>query len=118
LVEREPNESQCHSCPSLRTDECGGLRIRGSRVTFDLVIEQYENGMTPEGIVRAYDTLHVADVDAAITYYLGHRDELRTYLKRREEQAEALRWKIEDEHPRISRQELLARHSVRSRGTL
>jgi uncharacterized protein (DUF433 family) len=42
-----------------------------------LVVEQYENGMTPEDMVRAYGTLELADVYAAIAYYLRHRDEVR-----------------------------------------
>ena len=40
--------------------------------------------MTPEDMVRAYDTLLLADVHAVIAYYLRHRDAVRAYLKRRE----------------------------------
>ena len=49
-----------------------------------------ENGVTPEDMVRAYDTLVLADVHAVIAYYLRHRDEVRAYLKQRAEEAEAL----------------------------
>ena len=93
----------------LRSDEGGVVRVGRGRVSLDLVVEQYENGMTPEEMVRAYDTLVLADAYAAIAYYLGHRDEVRAYLKRRAQEAEALRAKIEAERPRISREELLAR---------
>jgi uncharacterized protein (DUF433 family) len=99
--------------PPLRTDEGGALRVGNSRVTLDLVVEQYENGMTPEDMVRAYDTLLLADVHAVIAYYLRHRDEVRAYLKRRSEEAAALRARIETEHPRVSRDELLARRSAK-----
>ena len=78
-------------------DEGGAVRVGKSRISLDLVVEQYENGMTPEDMVRAYDTLVLADVHAVIAYYLRHRDEVRAYLKRREEEAEALRAKIEAE---------------------
>jgi uncharacterized protein (DUF433 family) len=98
-------------CP-LRIDEGGGVRVGGSRVTLDLIVEQYENGMTPEDMVRAYDTLVLADVHAAIAYYLRHRDEVRAYLKQREEEAAALRTKIETERPRVSPEELLARRNA------
>jgi uncharacterized protein (DUF433 family) len=101
--------------PPLRVDEGGAVRVGKSRVSLDLVVEQYENGMTPEGIVRAYDTLRLGDVHAVIAYYLGHREEVRTYLDRRAEEAAALRDKIEAERPRITREELLARR--RARGT-
>src|ERR1700686_4754428 len=95
--------------PPLRVDEGGAVRVGKSRVSLDLVVEQYENGMTPEDLVRAYDTLDLADVHAVIAYYLRHREEVRLYLKRREEEAKALRAKIEAERPRVSRDELLAR---------
>ena len=94
--------------PSLRVDEGDVVRVGGSRISLDLVVEQYENGMSPENIVRAYDTLKLADVHAAIAYYLRHRDEVRAYLMQREEAAAALQEKIETDHPRRSRQELLA----------
>ena len=101
--------------PPLRVDEGGAVRVGKSRISLDLVIEQYENGMMPEDMVRAYDTLGLADVHAVIAFYLRHRDEVRAYLKRRAEEAEALRAKIEADHPRVPREELLAR--CRARGT-
>src|SRR5437867_165853 len=95
----------------LRVDEGGVIRVGKSRVSLDLVVDQYENGMTAEGLVRAYDTLVLADVHAVIAYYLHHREEVRAYLSRRREEAETLRTQIEAEHPRISREELLARRA-------
>jgi hypothetical protein len=68
--------------------------------------------MTPEDMVRAYDTLVLADVHAVIAYYLRHKDEEHAYLKRREKEAEALRTKIEAERRRVTRDELLARRGA------
>jgi uncharacterized protein (DUF433 family) len=101
--------------PPLRVDEGGAVRVGNSRISLDLLVEQYENGMTPEDMVRAYDTLVLADVHAVIAYYLRHRDEVRAYRKRREEEAEALRTKIEAERPRVSREELVARRRARDK---
>lgn len=95
--------------PLIRIDEGGAVRIGKSRITLALVVEEYENGMTPEDIVRAYDSLELADVYAAIAYYLRHREAVREYMKRRDEKAEALRAKIEAHQPRISLEELAAR---------
>ena len=66
-------------------------------------------------MVRVYDTLGLADVHAVIAFYLRHRDEVRAYLKRRAEEAEALRAKIEAERRAVAWEELLARY--RARGT-
>jgi uncharacterized protein (DUF433 family) len=98
--------------PRLRVGEGGAVRVGNSRISLDVVVQQYENGMTPEDLVRAYDTLALADVHAVIAYYLRHPDEVRAYLTRRAEEADALRAKIEAECPRISREELLARRSA------
>src|SRR6516165_1489892 len=65
--------------PPLRVEEGGAVRVGTSRVSLDLVVEQYENGMTPEDLVRAYDTLDLADVHAVIAYYLRHREAVRAY---------------------------------------
>jgi uncharacterized protein (DUF433 family) len=108
------NEVPLHAePPPLRADEAGAVRVGKSRVSLDVVVEQYENGMAPEDLVRAYDTLDLADVHAVIAHYLRHREEVRLYLKRREEEAQALRAKIEGERPRVSREELLARRTAR-----
>lgn len=100
---------------ALRVDESGAIRVGNSRVTLDLVVNQYENGMTPEDMVRAYDALALADVHAAIAYYLRHRDDVRAFLTQRAEQAGALQTKIEAERPAIARDELIARRNVREK---
>jgi uncharacterized protein (DUF433 family) len=48
--------------PPLRVDDGGAVRVGNSRTSLDLIVEQYEYGMTPEEMVRAYDTLGLADV--------------------------------------------------------
>jgi len=98
--------------PPLRVDEGGCVRVGSTRISLDLMVEQYENGMTPEELVRAYDTLLLPDVYAAIAFYLRYPNEVRAYLKRREEEAGALRAKIEAEHPRVSPEELVERRSA------
>src|SRR5260370_41672162 len=86
--------------PPLRVDEAGAIRVGKSRISLDLIVEQYENGMTPEDLARAYDTLVLADVHGVVGYYLRHRAQVRAYLKRPTEEAGALRTQIEAQHPR------------------
>lgn len=99
-------------CPPLRIDAGGAFRVGNSRISLDLVIEQYENGMAPEDMVRAYETLELADIHAVIAYYLRHSDEVCAYLRRRDEEVQTLRTKIEADRPLVSRDELLARRSA------
>lgn len=88
--------------PPLRVDAGGGVRVGVTRVSLDVVVEQYENGMTPEDVVRAYDTLALAEVYAVIAYYLRHRAAVRAYLDRRAAEAAALRATIEADRPRVN----------------
>ena len=98
--------------PPLREEQGGVIRVGNTRISLDLIVEQYENGMTPEDMVRAYDTLVLADVYAVIAYYLRNRNEVRAYLKRREDEAATLRSQIEAERPRASLEDLLARRTA------
>src|SRR5687768_9525082 len=91
----------------------GAWRVGNSRITLDLVVEEYQNGMTPEDMVRAYDTLSLADVHAVIAFYLRHQPEVQAYLDRRSQEADALRGKIEAMRPMPTRDELLARRRMK-----
>ena len=79
----------------LATDPSGVIRIAGTRVTLDTVVEVYESGSRPEEIAQHYPSLDVADVYAVITYYLRHRDEVNEYLARRRSEAEEIRREAE-----------------------
>ncbi len=87
------------------------LRIGNSRLTLDLLVEQYENGLSPEDLVRAYDSLDLADAHAAIAYYLRNRDKVRAYLHGRKREADTFKQAIEAKHIPLTRDELLARRS-------
>lgn len=101
--------------PPLRLDEGGVVRVGNTRITLDLVVGQYENGMSPEDLIRAYDTLNLSDVYGVVAFYLRHRTEVQAYLTRRAKEAEAIRATIEAQHPRISRADLLARRHAREK---
>lgn len=103
------------AAPPIRIDEGGAVRVGKGRITLALVVEEYESGMTPEDMVRAYDSLDLADAYAAIAYYLSHRGAVGEYMRRRDERARALRAEIEARQPRISREELLARRDAREK---
>jgi uncharacterized protein (DUF433 family) len=95
-------------------DEQGGLRVTDTRVLLERIVHTFEDGATPEGIVQSYDTLHLADVYAVLTWYLRHKAEVEAYLGKRAEEAEAIRRTIEAKQP--DRAELRARLLARRPG--
>jgi len=102
----------------LRRDDFGAIRIGDSRVLLELVIEAYLDGATPETIVQWFGNLRLADVYAVISYYLNHFEEVKDYLRQREELASEVRRKIEAYQPQRPhfREELLARRARRENG--
>lgn len=83
----------------LRTDQYGTVRVGGTRVTLDSVIGAYKRGDSPEEIAEGFPALALADVYAAIAYYLSHQGEADAYLsKGRDEGDEALQ-RLEELRP-------------------
>jgi len=60
-------------------------------VTLDTVIAVFKQGSTAEEIVYRYPSLRLADVYAAIAFYLNHQQEVETYLQLRQQQAQEIR---------------------------
>ena len=83
--------------PPLRQDFSGALRIGSSRVLLELVIRAFENGATPETIAQQYPTITLSEIYSVIAYYLRHRNEIKVYLTEREQQAEEVRTRIENQ---------------------
>lgn len=85
-----------HSDPvPLRVDETGTIRVGQTRVTLDVLLDDFNAGMSVEEIVRQLDTLTLTDVHGALAYYFRHRAEVDEYLRQREEEAEKLRQEID-----------------------
>ncbi|MBI3408134.1 MAG: DUF433 domain-containing protein [Planctomycetes bacterium] len=79
----------------LRTDEYGVIRVGNSQVLLDVVIREFKNGASPDGIVAGYPSLKLEDVYGVIAYYLRHQSEIDEYLSTRREEAAKLRQEIE-----------------------
>ena len=90
----------------------GVLRIGKTRVSLDSVIIAFNSGATPEQIIQDFDTLTLAEIYAAISYYLNNREEVDFYLAKREKRNKELR-KINDE--RFNHQGLCSRLLARRR---
>ena len=69
-------------------DPPGVFRVGKSRVLLELVLHAFQHGESPEGIVRSYRALQLADVYAVIGRYLADPAPFDDYLRRCELQAE------------------------------
>ena len=102
--------------PLTRWDD-GSIRVGNTRVLLDLVVDAFNQGRTPEEIVVNYPTLKLSEVYGAITYYLGHRDQVDAYIAEREVEAEQLWAKIEAAPEQIRLREKLLARRVEKTGT-
>jgi uncharacterized protein (DUF433 family) len=80
-------------------DARGVVRVGGTRVTLDTVVAAFRDGASAEEIVAQYPALSLADTYATIAYYLRHRADVDSYLRRREREAEAVREQVEQHCP-------------------
>lgn len=57
------------------------IRIKGTRVGIETVLEDYFEGTSPEEIALRYRSLNLEQVYATITYYLHNRTKIDAYLE-------------------------------------
>lgn len=98
------------------------IRIGGTRVGIETVIDAYQQGAMPEEIVLRYPTLSLEQVYATITYYLANQQEIKRYIALvRHRQEEAWRQQQTNPSPFVrSLQERVAaqRHLLEQKGEL
>src|SRR5260370_9354155 len=59
--------------------------VSGTRVSLDSIVYAFLSGQSAEAIAQAFPVLNLEQVYGAITYYLGHRDDVERYVKSRRE---------------------------------
>ncbi len=63
----------------------GGFYIAGTRISLDSIIHAFQDGESPEGILRSFPLAGpLVRIYGAITFYLEHKDEVETYLNHQE----------------------------------
>ena len=85
-----------HTLP-LRLTEDGSVLIADSRVSLDSVVHHYNLGATAEQIAQKFPALELADVYAAITYYLNHKEAVEEYLRGQEARGDEVQKGIESD---------------------
>jgi uncharacterized protein (DUF433 family) len=106
----EMNAAQTTERVPIHTDAHGVVRVAGTRVTLETIVDAFELGATAEEIAQQYPTVPLVDVYSVITYYLRHKPEVEAYMSKREALAERVRQEVERRFPSNGiRERLLAR---------
>jgi uncharacterized protein (DUF433 family) len=58
----------------------GEIRLTGHRIGLLHVVDRYNGGLTPEGVLCEYPTLSLVLIYKTIVFYLEHRAELDAYV--------------------------------------
>ena len=74
------------------------IRIKGTRVGIETVIDDYLNGASPEEIAARYRSVTLEQVYATITYYFSNKNEIDRYLKEWRDYAEEA-WQQQQQNP-------------------
>jgi uncharacterized protein (DUF433 family) len=94
----------------IHTDAHGVVRVAGTRVTLETIVDAFAAGATAEEIAQQYPTVPLVDVYSVITYFLRNQPEVEAYLTEREALAERVQQEVEARFPsRGIRERLLAR---------
>lgn len=98
--------------PPLSEDRHGVIRIGGTRVTLESIISLFEQGATAEEIALRFDALDLHEVYATLSYYLGHRRDVQTYLERQHRGSASARHEADRRSPAIQVRERLAWYRI------
>ena len=79
----------------LETDTNGVIRVSNTRLTLDTIVTAFKEGATAEEIAQQYPTVPLADVYYVIGYYLRRREEVESYLGKRQREADDLQKQME-----------------------
>lgn len=94
----------------IHTDAHCVVRVAGTRVTLETIVDAFAAGATAEEIAQQYPTVPLVDVYSVITYFLRNQPEVEAYLKERDALAEGVREEVEARFPSAGiRERLLAR---------
>jgi uncharacterized protein (DUF433 family) len=75
---------------SERSGTIDSIRIKGTRIGIEVILDRYLEGESPERIYQSYrHVLTLEQVYATITYYLHKKEEVAAYLERVQAFAEA-----------------------------
>ncbi len=69
----------------------GGYYVAGTRISLDSIVQCFNEGLSPEAILGEFETLTLAQVFGAITFYLENQPAMDAYRIRQMQRFEATR---------------------------
>jgi uncharacterized protein (DUF433 family) len=79
----------------MMADERGMIRVSGTRVTLDTLLDHYNQGYSAEHLHTAFPTVPLADIHTVIGYYLRRKGEVDAYLNANRREADEFRRRVE-----------------------
>ena len=77
----------------------GGYWVAGTRVSLDSIVYAFLRGAAPESIAQSFPILKLEEVYGAVTYYLGHQEEVNSYLRQHDREFDTLRAQARQVNP-------------------
>lgn len=77
----------------------GSYWISGTRVSLDSIVYAFLRGAAPESIAQSFPVLKLEEVYGAVTYYLGHQEDVNSYLRQNDREFDTLRAQARQVNP-------------------
>ena len=79
----------------------GGYYVAGTRISLDSVVYSFERGDSPEAIQENFPLLKLAQIYAAIAFYLDNREEVQRYLENEERRIQESSIPLKEANPEL-----------------
>ncbi len=90
----------------------GGYWIAGTRVSLDSIVYAFLRGAAPENIAQSFPVLKLEEVYGAVTYYLGHEEDVNSFLRQNDREFDTLRTQARQINPGLYQKlEAASQHS-------
>ncbi|RPH80533.1 MAG: DUF433 domain-containing protein [Nitrospiraceae bacterium] len=93
----------------------GSIRITGTRIAIESIIQSFRDGATSEEICQDFPALSLAQVYDVLAFYLTYQAEVESYLRQQIQDTAVIRQKLQTQHAAFLsnlRQRLATRRSV------
>ena len=100
--------------PPLKVWADGSIRVGGTRLLLEHVLEEYLSGKTPEELDERFESISLADAYSIVAYYHQHRADVDAYLAWVEAETKRIDEEMRAAFPQPTKSELLARLAERN----